>query len=105
MGLIEVFCGVSLVEPEIKQALRGRLQPSEPARRQNSTTELLGPGIELGLKFLERGLNRHRNARLVVCLGHFLCTGMKRGLDAPESDGVSHRGLAEVGQDFALSEH
>jgi hypothetical protein len=30
---------------------------------------------------------------------------MECGLDASESDGVSHRGLDEVGQGFALSEY
>lgn len=71
----------------------------------NSLAELPAPGVKLDLEFFQDGLDGHRNARLVICLGRCLCASVERGLDAPESDGVSQGRFDEVGQGFALPEH
>jgi hypothetical protein len=82
-----------------------RRSTSVKVRRRNSSAELLAPGLQLGSQSFQYSLDGHRNARLVVHLGNCSCARLESVRDAPESDGVSHGGLDEVGQVFAMPEH
>ena len=91
------------VRPLVSTRLRLQVAPDQPqpqerALRQSSSAKLLAFGVEIGLQSLQDGVNGHRNACPVVFLGRSLCPSMERGLDAPQSDGVSHGRFDKVGQ-------